>query len=665
MQVQLILDERGGQTHSSAVAPVHHQVAAESIQNTEDPSSPAKSETLSSPEINSLNLFTHLASKSSLSFQSLSLTTETIDEFKPGTWCSRGALNLEEIPSEESDAIREAYRSLGLGEDLEALQEQRDCLEAALQRTHQQLQVMAQDNAELKSQLRKRAEVQETEASPVQGNTILAQDDLVQALNQENRALADRIQELLAHIELREGEMKMEQTQLGEHICRLKEDQAQLEQENQEQGCLITELTRKTEDDLNTIMELQQKLVESGECKEGSQVDKELFGSQWQSKNTAVILGRFQQNNLEECVDSLMESVLKGTESQLMSQQPDNLFTASGPDSQHNKHNDSLQNSPQSNLHVSSLTDEVDQLTKSVQSLKTEKEELISKISYIREEQREVALSVQTQTEEKQCLTRTVWGLKEEKDRISQSLVGLKQEREHLTRTVCGLKDERDQLIKLMNSLKKEKEQLTTCLSGLERENEKLLESLSSGKEEGAQTVQSLQKESDQLSQTVLSLKLERDELIDSLKRLTEQRDQEQLSYILQEDRDKLLKSISSLKEEKDRIEHSINSLKQEENQIMQLLQGLREERNSLETGFHSLTQERNHKHPLNQDDVGLTKNTETIVGTGDYAAHRCQTNNYKENSVQVIVVLFMSLFNMSVSSLSYGCWIIPCTYAT
>ncbi|KAM7389764.1 hypothetical protein PAMP_023722 [Pampus punctatissimus] len=586
-KVQLILNEREGQPHSSAVTNVHHQAAAENTQNTtEDHPSPAKSETLSSPEIHSL--------KSSLSLHSLAFTTKTIDEFKLGTWCPRGVLNLEKAPSKESDALREAYRSLGLGDD--------------------------------------QTQEQETEASPAKDNTILTQDDLVQALNQENRALADRIQELLAHIELREGEMKTEQSQLREHIFRLKEGRVLLEQENQEQGCLITELTRKTEDDLNTIMELQQKLVESGECKEESQADKELSGAQWQSEYTAAISGSFQQNNLEDCVDNLVESVLKGEEeAELMSsRQPDNLITASSSDPQHIKHNDLLQSSPRHNQHVS-LTEEVDQLTKLVQSLKTEQEELTGKINSLIEEQREVALSVQTQTEEKQQLTRTVWGLKEEKDHISQSVAGLKQEREHLTRKVCGLKNERDQFIKSMNNLKEEKEQLSTCLSGLEKEKEILLESLSKRKET-VQSLQSLQKESDQLMQTVLSLKLERDELTDSLKRLTEQRDQEQLSSILQEDRDKLLKSVRSLKEERDTIEHSISCLKQEEKQTMRLLQGLREESNSLQTGLQCQTQaqERNQQHLLNQNNVGVTK--KTVVETGDYAAH----TNYKGNSIQV-----------------------------
>lgn len=439
---------------------------------------------------------------------------------------------------------------------------------------------------------------------------ILTKEDLVEALNQENRALASRIQELLAHIELSEGERKEEQTKLRKHVSGLEEDRARWEQEKQELGCLIIELTRKTEDDLNTIMELQQKLDESGERKEESQGDKEMCDSS---------------------VRGLVESVLKGEEEPRLISSKESDITASAPDFQCDKQ-DLFPNSSESSLQVS---DQVDQLTKSIQSLKTEQEELTGNIISLREEQREVALSVQTQTEEKHQLTRTVWGLKEEKDVISGSLDGLKQEKEHLNRNVCGLKDERHQLTKSISSLKEEKEQLTKCFSGLERENEKLLESLSNGKEEGnpiVQSLQSLQGERDQLSQTELSLKLERDEQTDSAKRPREQRDQEQLCCILQGDHDKLVKSVSSLTADKDRIEHSISCLKQEETQIMLLLQARREERSSLLTGLHSQTQE----NLLNINSVGGTQRTEALVDTADPAEHRCQTNNYKGNSIQV-----------------------------
>ncbi|XP_070818283.1 rootletin-like [Chaetodon trifascialis] len=611
-EVHLTSDEGTGQPHSSAVPAAHHQAAAENTLSNKS----AKSE--SQPKSGPLNLFHHLGSNPS--HQSLSLTTETLDEFKMGTWCSGGILNLEESPSEESDALREAYRSFGLGGDLEALQEQRDGLEVALQRTQEQLQLMAQENTQLKLQLSKATEAEQgpsrekvgtrATSNGCEDNTILAltQDDLVQALNQENRALADRIQELQDHIGLREEEIKMEETQLREHISKLEAKGVRLEQENQEQECLITELTKKTEDDLNTIMELQQQLAEGEQRMVESQVDEELWGSHY----TAAISGCFQQKNLEECVDRLVESVLNGEDSCVTSSpQPRDSSAVSAPGFQHDNHYDPLQNSSQSTLHVSSLTDEVSQLTKSVQNLKTEQEELSGDINCLREQQREIASSVQTQTEVKQQLTRTVWGLKEEKDSISQSLAGLKQEREQLSRTVCRLKDERDQLMKMMSGLKEEKEQLTRSLSGLNREKEKLLESLSSGRERDQimHPLQTLQTESEQLSQTVLYLKQERGELINSLKCLKEQRDEEQLSHPLQEDHNKLIKSVSSLREEQERTELSVSCLKQEEERMKLLLQSLREERKSHGAALSSQTQIEGRNQ--NPSSAVITKKTE------------------------------------------------------
>ncbi|KAG7230336.1 hypothetical protein INR49_024440 [Caranx melampygus] len=483
-----------------AVQCLHHQGTAESTHNNSE-------DQLSSGKSDPVKLFAHCGYKQNLSSQSLPFNTETVDEFKQEAWFSRGLWNLEESPSEESDALREAYRSLGLGRDFDALQKQCDRLEIALRHAQEQLEVVAEENTQLKLQLRKQTEEVEGAqqasrgkigiSSPsdggdhlqpsIQDNTILnlAQDDLVQGLNQENRALADRIEELLAHIELGEGEIEAERTQLKEQISRLEEDRSKLEQENQEQGCLITELTRKTEDDLNTIMELQQKLAGSGELM-----------------------------SLEACVDSVVESVLKGKEEpQLIA--------------------------PQDTLHVSSLTDQVDHLTKTVQSLKAEQDELSGNISCLRQQQEEVTLSVKTQTEEKQQLTRGVWGLKEEKDRISQCLTGLKQEREQLTRKVCGLRDERDHFIRSMSDLKEEKGQLMKSLSGLEREKEALTESLSNGKEER-----------EQIRQAVLTLKQEREKLTISHKYEKEQGEQEQSSYTLQDGSDEqsdLMREIEDL----------------------------------------------------------------------------------------------------------------------
>ncbi|XP_067374526.1 uncharacterized protein jakmip1 isoform X3 [Channa argus] len=616
-EVQGATSEGLAQTYSSAVPHVHHQDAAETVQKkTNDHSSSAKSDPV--------NLSACQGSRTNPNFQTLSLTTETIDEFKLGTLCSRGILNLEKNPSEESDALREAYRSMGLQKDLEALQEHSDSLEVALQHTQQLLQVMSEENIQLNLHLKKQAE-EEAEAeqgssrekiillsscngadhpqpSSTPDNTILslAQDDLALALNQENRALADRIQELLAHIELREEEVKKEETQLKEHISKLEEDRASLEQEKQEQGCLITELTRKTEDDLNTIMDLQQNLEESRE-----------------------------QHNLKVHVGSLGDNVLNREELQLISgQQIADLTTASAPGSQHNNPSGLLQNSLQNTLQVSSLTDQVDQLIKSIQILKTDREELLGHLNCLREQQKEVALSVQIQTEEKQHLTRTIWGLKEEKDNISKSLAGLKQEREEFSKAVSALKNSRDNFIRSMSGLKEEKE----TLSGLEKEKQALMESLSSGKLEQDQILQSiqcLQRQNAQLGHEGLNLKQERDELTNSLKCLKENRDQ--FSYTLQEDCDKLKKSINSLREEKGQAEHSVSCLKQEEKQLRLEIQGLRVEKNSVHSAFISQTQTEERKqmqHLLNPNGADMT-----LVGIEEYDAEKCHIKNFKGNS--------------------------------
>lgn len=431
-------------------------------------------------------------------------------------------------------------------------------------------------------------------SSPTQDDTILAlaQDDLI--LNQENRAMAERIQELLAHIELKEVDMTQQQTQLMERIAQLEKDQVRLEQENQEQGCLISELTKKTEDDLNTIMELQQKLV--------------------QGEEAAHLM---------------------------FNQETETLKTDSVSVSQRNNHCDLLKNSSQNHLHVASLTDQVAQLSNSVQNLKTEEEGLTKSINSLREQQREVALSIQVQTEEKQQLTRTVWGLKEEKDFIFKALADLKQEKEQLSRTVCGLRNDKEHFIKSMNGLNQEKEQLTKSLSALERDKEAIIESLSSGKEERGEimkSLQTLQTERDQVSQTVLNLKQERDKLTSSLKCLTETRDQEQISFSVKEEHDRLLKSVNGLKEEKERSEHSVSCLKQEEKQLMLVIQGLREERSSLQAPcIPKQTEEGNPKQQLlNPSSADLAKKTEIPADTADYATHRCQSNNHRRNLIKV-----------------------------
>ncbi|XP_017283775.1 golgin subfamily B member 1 [Kryptolebias marmoratus] len=596
-----------------------HQGAAERVQNnTEDCFSSAKSKTATKRD--PINLFQYFGSKPNTHFQSLSITTGFLNEFKSG--------NLEQSSSEESDALREAFQSLGLGEDL---REKCEHLEVALKQIQAQLEATTQENAQLKLQLRKDAEEQRRATAqrstrdkiippstidradllpsfPAKDDAVLAvaQDDLVQALNQENRALAERIQELMAHIEIREEEIKKEHKQLREHIFRLEEDGDRLEQENQEQAGLISELTKKTEDDLNTIMELQQKLAESEEESQQCQVQE--------GECPAGKPESFLQNNQEEDSDTFAANVIKVDEEVQVtfSQETDNLTTAPSSGCQRNNQLELLQNNSQNNLHVSSLTGQVAQLTNSVQNLKTEKEELIANIDSLREQQGEVTLSVQRQTEEKQHLTRTIWGLKEQKDSIFQSLSDLRQEKEPLSRAVCGLKDERDQLLRSVSDLKETKEQLTESLSALQRDKEAITESVSSGKDERdrvMQSVRGLQMENDQLSQTVLRLEEQRNKLTDSLKHLTEEIDQKRLTHSLKEDPDQLVQSVSSLKEEKGKIEHSISCLKREEEEVMQKVLDLKEERHNLQIILEQAETELNHKQqlvdPLRSDNAG------------------------------------------------------------
>ncbi|XP_061755759.1 cingulin-like isoform X2 [Nerophis ophidion] len=497
----------------------------------------------------------HASQRSSKMCSFPGLRLQSLDD-----WGSTRDFNVEEMPSEESDALREAYRSLGLGGDIEGLKEQYERLEATLQLSQEQLQVMAQENEQLKLLLRSQAGEKlmqkvstsandgddARQSSPVQDN--ITDSDLLQALNQENRALAVRIQELLAHIELNEEDMKRERSQLRARVLCLEEDKAKLEQEKEEQGCLVTELTKKTEDDLNTILELQQKLEEVRA--ERSEQKNIMCGGQ----NPATVSGRCQENKPVECLVQSEEQLPQLTSSQ----QVDDMCTCLKPVCQQD-----------------------------LQSLRGEQEELTSSVFSLRRQEEDVSLSVRTQTEEKQHLTRTVWALKEEKDGLCRVLHDLKQEREHLIREVSGVKDEKAYLLKSVSELKEAKEKLMECFPALEREKDKLLELLLSGKEESkdiGESVQHLQ----QSSQSVLTWTPELLNLTDSLKRLNELPDQPPPLCNLQQDRDRLLKSISTLKEEKDPNEHPVRCLKLEEAQTIQSLQVSREER----IDQHRLTQE-------------------------------------------------------------------------
>ncbi|XP_029627124.1 rootletin isoform X2 [Salmo trutta] len=513
--------------------------------------------TLPLPQPDLLNLSGHRSQNPCL----ISLGTKSIEglgELTLRDWCPGPggvpSLNLEEGTSEETEALREAYRSMG--GDMDSLRDHRDQLESTLRHTQDQLHRVTEENARLKCKLRAQGEtgaceveqgsslvgesmtnVQENKvptpnlipqgsreltATPYQNDTILAlaqddlslyalaQDDLALALNQENRALGRRIQELLAHIERQEGESERELVQLRLQVSLLERESTRLEQENQEQGGLITELTRKTEDDLNTIIELQERRVES---------------------------------------------------SQLGLQQEDRLTT------------------------------------ESTCRLRENRDELIVYLSDLKEEREQVSLSLSSQTEEKHQLTRSMWVLKEERDQIHKSLCGLKEEKEQLTRSLCGLKDERDKVMRSMCGLKEGRDQLVQSMSGLQEERDQPVQSMSGLQEDRDQPVQSmsgLQEERDQPVQSMSGLQEDRDQPVQSMSGLQEERDQPVQSMSgLQEERDQLVQSMSGLQEERDQLVQSMSGLQEERDQLVQSMSGLQEERDQLVQSMSGLQEER------------------------------------------------------------------------
>lgn len=386
--------------------------------------------------------------------------------------------------------------------------------------------------------------------------SALPQDELIRALNRENRALASRIQELLTHIEVREEETKKEEAQLNEHISELQAARERLVQESEEQSWLITELTKKTEDDLNTIMELQQEVAEVRQQWDES---REQRASEAQGGTPAPApVGSRGRRQPDEAASSEKE-VQKEEDTHLIAGKQLNGPTADNPRDPSPR---GLQNAPQ----LSSPTDQLDLLTRSIQSLRSERDELSGAVASLREQQQDASLSVRTQTEVKQQLTRAVWALKVEKDDVSRHLEGLRRQQEQLAKEVRQLRDEREQSTGRTCGLAEEQEELAKDLISLKTEKEELLDSIASLKDERDQMMrlgQSLQAEGDQLNHQVLSLKQEEEKHADSLKCL-EKADGKQTSRTLQCDLDELMKLISTLREDKERLEVAVGRLKQE-----------------------------------------------------------------------------------------------------
>ncbi|XP_041750755.1 uncharacterized protein LOC121579871 [Coregonus clupeaformis] len=646
-----------GQSSLDTPPSAHHHGAAERSQ---------ENSTLPLPRPDLLNLSGHRSQNPGL----ISLGTKSIEglgELSLGDWYPgpRGltSLNLEEGTSEETEALRDAYRSMG--GDMDSLRDHRDQLESTLRHTQDQLHRVTEENAQLKCKLREQGEtgsceveqvsslvgksmtnVQENKvptqnlipqgsreltATPTQNDTILflaqddlslyalAQDDLALALNQENRALGRHIQELLAHIESQEGESERELVQLRLQVSLLERESTRLEQENQEQGSLITELTRKSEDDLNTIIDRQERRIESSQLglqqgdhgltteSECGQQGEHAVGSVYaqQGQPTVGFVTSLQSDQTPGSVNSGVLQVDHTIES-VCGQQEDRLTT------------------------------------ESVCRLREERDELIGSLSDLKEEREQVALSLSSQTEEKHQLTRSVWVLKEERDQIHKSLCGLKDEKEQLARSLCGLKDKRDKVMRSMCGLKEERDQLVQSMSGLQEERDQLVQSMSGLQEERDQLVQSmsgLQEERDQLVQSMSGLQEERDQLVQSMSGLQEERDQLVQSMSgLQEERDQLVQSMSGLQEERDKLSQSLFSQKDERDQLNESLRELEKERGQLMQSMCGLKGQRD---KLTQTLSRLEQEKDKLSSLCLQTQERCQVNQFvsdlKEEREQLV----------------------------
>ena len=346
--------------------------------------------------------------------------------------------------------------------------------------------------------------------------------------------MAERIRDLLAHVDLREDE----RSRLEGRVSELAADVARWERQQREQGCLITELTRKTEDDLNTIMELQQRLAE---------VEEE--GKHRRDDEPAAV-----------SVQGPPQSVMDGS-------------TGLATDYHLSRAN--------------KLPPESEQKVK-----EQEKEELGRSVASLREEQRETALAVQSQTEEKQRLTRTLWAMKEERDGLTGALSALKLEREQLTRAVCGRRDERDQLGRSLSALREERAWLAQALAELkvERETTAMEVLHSAGDGEGDQTTPPRSQEGGEESvQLECNFNLDGDGGLSLATGATgclkqEHAEVPEMSHdASKEEREDLLLSICRLEEERGRTEQSIADLKIEEERVMLSIWSLKGERDALQ----------------------------------------------------------------------------------
>ncbi|CAL8330520.1 unnamed protein product [Gadus morhua 'NCC'] len=541
-------------------------------------------------------------------------------------WGSSGALHLELSPSQEADALMEAYRSLCPGADRNHHQEQQN-----VQGPKPQLRSPAdlpggapvgwrsspgkKERAPTRDPSSDHARVDHAPPPPGQDHAPPAPpaDHLVRALNQENRALAERIQELLARVELREEEHAKEAGLLAEGAAAaLAAEVGRREREQQEQGGLIAELTRKTEDDLNAIMDLRQRLAVAKEEESARRraAESEAPGGRRDDGSargvTAGLARRLGErpSQVDEQTQTCLEQDLPTTDSSTDPFPGDHC----------------VDQGVAARLQVDALGVaarlRVDALAEAVRALSEEKEELSRCVGPLREEQREVALAVQTRTEEKQRLTRTLWGMKEERDGVAAALSALRQEREQLSRSVCGLREEREQLGRSLEELREERGRLGEELSELRNQTETSTSERTSGG--GREGVQGDQEDRVELTtQSEHSLNVDDGGLTGSSGGLIEQRETERAYDVSKEERDELLQSVCSLTDERRRVEQSIAILKTEEERLRLSVWSLIEERDVLQAEGAALQDQSQpdgrgqDQHPANQIQGEVAKKTE------------------------------------------------------
>ncbi|KAJ8390254.1 hypothetical protein AAFF_G00108230 [Aldrovandia affinis] len=324
-------------------------------------------------------------------------------------------------PSEGTNSMKETV--LNLESEVESLRNDKKELESILHSQEEALQRVSEDIARLKmSQTGGSYEGWEASAGE-RGDLQL--ETLKNNWRQENKVLARRNEELLDQMAKLEGDYERELAQLRLQISLQERDMGQLEEENGQQGCVIAELQKKTEDDLNVVLELQDALREKSDqiALLQSKVEDDLnvvlvLQDALREKESGQAVCQEEQNNQED--------VTCGT---------------SAPESQES-------------IHLKQSLEESREALSLLEAAKTQQQEIIN-------------------------------GLEDERRRDSQSAAGLREEVTRLSRLASGLEGElrearaeRDGLEERRQDLHLRLERLGQAHAGLVRKVEEQQEAL-------------------------------------------------------------------------------------------------------------------------------------------------------------------------------------------